>query len=405
MQALYEKGNRLIQSLNIKYKRSLFSKIDWKQRLIEIKGSRGVGKTTIMLQKAFDLQNNSKHSVLYATLDDAYFFNNSIFETADNFYKYGGQYLFLDEVHKYPTKHNTHDWSAELKNIYDLIPDLKVVYSGSSIIELYKGNGDLSRRKSSYSLNGLSFREYLELNNDLSFQAFTIKDIINNHNEICNEIVSSIKILPLFQNYLKYGYYPFFRESPENYFQRIKDIINVILEVDIPSVTDISFETISKIKTMLAVIATSVPYVPNLTKLSSHLNISDLRTFYKYLSFLENAELIVLLRSKSKGNKMFQKPQKIFLNNTNIINAITGEQAETGTLRETFFCNQLNHKHKVSYPEKADFLIDNKFLFEIGGKNKTTKQIHDADNSYIALDNIEYGFANKIPLWLFGFLY
>ena len=405
MQKLYEISNKLISKVKTDFKRSLYTKIDWQQRLIEITGSRGVGKTTMMLQKAKELFNKNPKAVIYISLDDAYFFNNSIIETAEQFQKYGGKYMFIDEVHKYPAKHKAYDWSAELKNIYDRYPELSITYSGSSIIELYKGHGDLSRRKSSYKLNGMSFREYLELNNTLKLPAITLQDVIDKNSIISADISNKIKILPHFKNYLSTGYYPFYNENPEQYNQRIKNIINVILEVDIPSIAEINYDTTGKIKTMLAVLSTSVPYTPNLTKLSDSLQIGDLRTMYKYFYFLEKAELITLLNSNAKANKLFQKPEKIYLNNTNLINAISPEKKETGTIRETFFLNQLKYLHEINYPKKADFIINNKYTFEIGGKNKTKKQINNIKNSYIVQDDIEIGFANKIPLWLFGLLY
>ena len=405
MQQLYEISNKLLNKVNLNFKRNLFTNIDWKQLLIEIRGARGVGKTTLMLQKAKELFDENNQAVIYISLDDAYFFNHSIVETAEYFQKYGGKYLFIDEVHKYPAKHKNYDWSAELKNIYDRYPELKVIYSGSSIIELYKGHGDLSRRKSYYKLNGLSFREYLEFNNILKFQVISLSEIVNKNSIISSDIANKIKILPHFKNYLSNGYYPFYNENPNQYNKRIKNIINVILEIDIPSITDINYDTIGKIKTMLAVLSTATPYTPNLTKLSENLQIADLRTMYKYFYFLEKAELITLLNSTAKANKKFQKPEKIYLNNTNLINALTPEATEIGTIRETFFLNQLKYLHKVNYPKKADFLINNKYTFELGGKNKTGMQIKDIKNSYIVQDDIEIGFANRIPLWLFGFLY
>lgn len=405
MQELYEISNKLISAVSTDFVRSLAESINWNQRLIEIKGSRGVGKTTLMLQQAKKIHQQSPQSVIYISLDDAYFFNHTITETANYFNKYGGKFMFIDEVHKYPAKHKGHDWSAELKNIYDLIPELSIVYSGSSIIGLYKGSGDLSRRKSLYSLNGLSFREYLEYNKILSHRVLTLNEIFAKHTELCNEIVSEIKILPYFKNYLSIGYYPFYNQEPSQYYQRIKNIINVILEVDIPSVTDLNFEIIGKIKKMLAVLSTSVPYTPNLTKLAKDLNIADLRTLYKYFNFLENAELITLLKSESKGAKIFHKPEKILLNNTNINFAINNENVEIGTIREIFFCNQLSYLYNMNYHGKADFIVDKQFVFEIGGKNKNKKQISSIENSFLAVDEIEIGFANKIPLWILGFLY
>jgi uncharacterized protein len=405
MQELYSISNKLIGSVNTVFKRSLYNQIDWNQKLIEIRGSRGVGKTTLMLQKAKEYFTNNSESVLYISLDDSYFYSNSIKEVALEFSQYGGKYLFIDEVHKYPEKYPGHDWSAELKNVYDQIPDLKIVYSGSSIIQLHKGNGDLSRRKSSFVMSGLSFREYLGINNIQSLQIYNLEELLNNHVDIANNIISEIKILPHFKKYLECGYYPFYSENPNQYYQRIKNVINLILEIDIPAVTDVSLEALNKLKKLLAAIASTVPYTPNLTKLSNELNISDLRTFYRYLGFLENSELLSLLTAKAKGNKILQKPDKIFLNNTNLIYALNTTSTNLGLVRETFFNNQIRYNHIVHYPKIGDFLINNKYIFEIGGKNKDSKQIKNIKNSFLAIDNVELGYANTIPLWIFGFLY
>jgi uncharacterized protein len=405
MEQLYEISRKLIRNTDNSFKRSLYSKIDFNQRLTEIIGSRGVGKTTLMLQKAKEISQNSPHSVIYLSLDDAYFFNHSIIETADEFQKYGGKYLFVDEVHKYTPKHANFDWSAELKNIYDRYPELKVIYSGSSIIELHKGQGDLSRRKNTYRLNGLSFREYLQYNNILKISPIALSDILSSHPEISESIIQQVKILPHFKSYLKNGYYPFYNENPKQYPERIKNVINLILETDIPSVTEINYAKIGKIKTMLAVLASAAPYTPNLSKLSANIEIADRRTLYKYLYYLEKAELISLLKTAAKANKKFQKPEKIYLNNPNLFAVLSPENTETGTLRESFFMNQLSHLHNLSYPKNADFTADSKYTFEIGGKNKTKKQIQAMDNAFIAKDDIETGHANSIPLWIFGFLY
>jgi uncharacterized protein len=358
-----------------------------------------------MLQKAKEIFDQDPGGIIYLSLDDAYFFNNSLVETAEQFHKYGGKFMFIDEVHKYPAKYKTYDWSAELKNIYDRYPGLTVAYSGSSVIGLYKGHGDLSRRKTSYKLNGMSFREYLEMNHTITIPEVSLQDVLTKNPVISADISNKIKILPHFRNYLSTGYYPFYSENPEQYEQRIKNIINVILEVDIPSITDINYDTTGKIKTMLAVLSTSVPYTPNLTRLSDSLQIGDIRTLYKYFYFLEKAELITLLNSNAKANKLFQKPKKIYLNNTNLINTISPGKKETGTIRETFFLNQVHYLHEINYPKKADFIINNQYTFEIGERNKTRKQIRDIEEAFVVQDEIEIGFANTIPLWLFGFLY
>lgn len=404
MQQVYEISNRLIKSVKTKFYRSLYHSLNWKSRLIEIQGSRGVGKTTMMLQKAKELSKNGK-SVLYISLDLPYFYKNQLLETAEQFYKYGGEYLFIDEVHKYPQKQKQTDWAQEIKNIYDTIPDMFVTYSGSSILQLYKGKGDLSRRKTSYLLNGFSFREYLQFYKKQYFEAVTLNEIINNHQKTTDKIVERIKILPEFNNYLSFGYYPFFQDNPEKYLEQLSEVINVIIETDIPYVAEISYETVHKFKQLLAAIASTVPYSLNLSNISSELFIADQRTLIKYLNLLEKAELISTLGAKVIGNKILNKPQKIYLNNTNLMYAIDKNNIQTGTLRETFFYNQLKYLHKVNYTKAGDFIVNEKFTFEIGGKNKTGKQIENINNAFLAVDNIETGFANKIPLWLFGFLY
>ncbi len=404
MEQLLEISERLLKSVNKGFYRSLYSKINWNNRLIEIKGARGVGKTTLMLQKASELKEKTKN-VLYISLDNAYFYKHKLIDLCDYFYKYGGKYLFIDEVHKYPKKERDLDWSQEIKNIYDSYPDLYVIYSGSSILQLYKGIGDLSRRKASYYLAVLSFREYLEFNKILKYPTISLEDIIKNHNTISPKITSSIKILLYFKKYLKFGLYPFYNEDTNKYYDRINEIINVIIETDIPAVSDISFETSLRLKKLFSLLASTVPYTPNLSKLASQLLVADYRTLIKYLNFLEKADLIHTLSTKAVGDRIFNKPDKIFLNNTNLMYCIVPNLVNQGTLRETFLLNQLAVNHSVNYPKQGDFQIDNKYIFEVGGKNKNNKQIANIPNSYIAMDGIEIGFANKIPIWLFGFMY
>jgi len=405
MEQLYDISRKRIQQTDTTFKRNLFRQIDYNQQLTEIMGSRGVGKTTLMLQRAKEISKHSPDSVLYISLDDAYFYNHSLLETADEFQKYGGEYLFVDEVHKYTSVYKNFDWSAELKNIYDRYPELKIVYSGSSIIELYTGQGDLSRRKNTYHLNGLSLREYLEYNAILKTEPIDLLTLLKAHTEITEDITQKIKILPHFKQYLKTGYYPFYNENPGQYTQRIQNVINVILESDISSVADVNYKSIGKIKTMLSVLASAAPYTPNLSKLSADIAISDQRTLYKYLYYLEKAELISLLTTAAKASKKLHKPEKIYLDNPNLFQVLSPKHLEVGTLRESFFMNQLSHHHTVNYPKKADFIVDGHFTFEIGGKNKSKKQIQDITNAYIAKDDIETGYANVIPLWLFGWLY
>jgi predicted AAA+ superfamily ATPase len=405
MEQIFYYSNKIINHVNTGFKRYLFNKINWDNKLIEITGARGVGKTTLMLQRASLLNRDIPNQAVYISLDDQLMYDHSITDIAGELEKYGVKYLFLDEVHKYPPKRKDSDWSAEIKNSYDRYPDLKIIYSGSSVLKIYKGHGDLSRRKTSYRLAGLSFREFLSLKGIARFDSVALDELLLIHQDLAASIIKGIKIIPLFKEYLGYGYYPFVFEDPSTYYDRLNSILNIIIEVDIPAVSDIKFETSLKLKKLLAAIASSAPYVPNLLRLRNNLQIADQRTLLKYLDYLEKAEVISSLRQKAKGNKLLQKPDKIYLGNPNFLYSLYFNQQETGTVRETFFNSQLSVMHNLFLPKRGDFLVDDTYLFEIGGRNKTGYQIQDADNAYLALDDIESGVFNQIPLWLFGFLY
>jgi uncharacterized protein len=402
---IFQYSNSRIQSVNLDFKRYLFHEINWEARLIEILGGRGVGKTTLLLQKAKILNSVKPDQAVYLSLDDKLMFANSIVDIAEDLVKYGVNYLFLDEVHKYPPKLKGFDWSAEIKNTYDRFPGLNIVYSGSSILKIYKGGGDLSRRKSPYILHGLSFREYLQINGLLSVERIGIDELLANHQEISAEITGKMKIIPLFKQYLKTGYFPFYNEDPSSYNIRLNNIINVVIETDIPAVSDISFETSLKLKKLLAAIASTVPFVPNLLFLRKELFVADQRTLLKYLDLLEKAEVIRTLSRKAKGTKIMQKPDKIYLANTNYSYSLNMSGEEKGTIREIFFASQLEVNNRLQLPQKGDFLINDQLVFEIGGKNKHANQIRDLPNAFLALDDIENGTHHHIPLWLFGFLY
>jgi len=307
-------------------------------------------------------------------------------------------------VHKYPPKFAGHDWSAEIKNLYDKFPELKVIYSGSSLLRLFKGKGDLSRRRITYNLPGLSLREYLLYNEKLNYPSIHLEELIGNHVDIAGDIVTKIKIIPQFNEYLDHGYFPFYNEAPEHYFDRLKDVISVILENDVPAVIDAPYITSVKLKKLLAVIAESAPVTPNLSLIRSELYIADHRTLLKYLNWLDFAELITLLGKEARGNQILRKPEKIYLNNPNLMQLLSS-LPDRGNLRETFFVNQTGYLHDVKYPDQGDFYIDDKFIFEVGGKNKGAGNLKNLPDIYLALDNIEIGFGKTIPLWLFGFLY
>lgn len=384
-------------SVKIDFKRYLYHQIDWTNRLIAIKGARGVGKTTLLLQ--YIKEHETKDiTFLYASLDDIYFTAHSLVEFAENFYKNGGKVLLLDEVHKYP------GWSREIKNVYDSYPELKLVFTSSSILQIFKGYADLSRRAVTYDLLGLSFREYLEMTGVLKLSPLSLAEILDNHTSLESEITKQIRPLKHFKEFLQYGYYPYFIENVDVYHQKLMNSINLTLEYDLPSAQRIEYANIHKLKKLLYILATSVPFTPNISKLSEQIQ-STRATVIQYLDHLKNAQILNLLNTDTMGNGYLTKPDKIYLQNTNIMYALAPELVNTGNLRETFFYNQLNSKHKLTLPKQGDFSVDKKYTFEIGGKNKTMDQINGIPDGYLAADDIEYGYRNKIPLWLFGFLY
>lgn len=386
-----------IQQVPVDFKRFLSEVIHWDDRMIGISGARGAGKTTLILQH-MKLKLPADSEAIYASLDDIYFAGNPLIYFAEEFYKKGGEYLFLDEVHKYP------QWSGELKNIYDNLPGLKVVFTSSSALDIYKGGYDLSRRAIVYNLPGLSFREYLNLKYNLYFPEQSLEDILFNSKKTVSLIINKIRPLKFFEEYIKYGYYPFFIESERNYSERLINIINLVLESDLPTIFRIDYYSIMKIKKMLTVLSQIVPYKPNLEKLARQTGTTR-DTLLKYLYYLEKGEVIKWLTKDINGINYLNKPDKIYLNNTNLMYALCNEKPDKGNLRETFILNQLLVKHKVSYPEKGDFLIDGKYLIEVGGISKSAKQLTGYKDAFIAADDIDYADGRKIPLWLFGFLY
>tara|TARA_R110002050_G_scaffold149463_1_gene276045 strand:+ start:88570 stop:89763 length:1194 start_codon:yes stop_codon:yes gene_type:complete len=376
--------------------REITHSIDWSNRLIGIKGSRGVGKTTLILQH---IKQNYKpnHKVLYISLDDLYFTQNSLYSLVDSFHKKGGELLAIDEVHKYE------NWAIEIKNIYDDMPSLKMIFTGSSLLHLHHAKADLSRRAVMYQMPGLSFREFLIFQQNEAFKNYSLNEILENHIEIAMEISSKIKPLELFGQYLNFGYYPFYKENKNSFHQKLSETILTVLEVDIPQFASIQTSNITYLKKLLAIISNSVPFKPNMKSLSSRTGIS-LNTMKAYLKLLADAELLQLLYVSGKGINSLNKPEKIYLGNTNLIYNQGGATPNMGNIRETFFFNQLQVKHRVEASRKSDFLVNDTFTFEVGGQNKTTKQIQNIENAYVAKDDIEIGAGNVIPLWLFGFL-
>jgi predicted AAA+ superfamily ATPase len=398
MENLFRKYIEKIQRTDTNFVRSFMHDINWNARLIGIKGARGVGKTTLLLQYMKLNYSDNWQESLYVSLDSFSFRGKTLIGLADEFVLNGGKYLFLDEVHKYD------NWAQELKNIYDDHAELKVVFTGSSLLEILNSRADLSRRAIVYHMQGLSFREYLEMETSQKFDTFTLEDILTNHIKIANLINSKIKPFRYFESYLKQGYYPFYKEDKDLYEQRLEEVINMMLEIELPLLRGVDIGLVSKIKQLLAIISESVPFTPNVTNLSQKMTVHR-TTLMTYLHYLEEVGLTTNLQKEAKGSVKLQKPAKIYLENTNLMFVLSPSNTNIGNARETFFANQVGYKNKLSYHEKTDFLVNNVYAFEIGGKDKSNKQIVGIENSFIVADGIEYGYQNKIPLWLFGFLY
>lgn len=396
MEELQFEFQQKIAYVSMQFQRYLLNEIDLNNRLIAIKGARGSGKTTLLLQLA-KLQLNVNNT-LYVSLDHIYFFDNKLYNLAKEFVNFGGTHLLLDEVHKYP------NWSRELKLIYDNFPNLSVIFTSSSILEIYKSESDLSRRAVSYDLKELSFREFIALETGVELEKYSFQDIMENHNSIATQLLDQIKPLPLFAKYLKMGAYPYFKENEENYNQKLANTINLIIEVDINAVEDLNYETLVKLKKLLISIASSAPFTPNVTKLSEIVGVSR-NTLIQAIKILNRAGLVNELYKDTSGIGVLTKPEKLFLNNTNLMYVLAKENINIGNVRETFFLNQFIGIHEINLSEKADFIIDKKFTFEIGGKNKTKKQIAAILDAFVAKDGIEIGFSNQIPVWIFGFMY
>lgn len=398
MENLIQYSANMIQAVDMKFRRYLWDRINWNNRLIIITGARGVGKTTLMLQYIKENFSGNTGEVLYISLDDLYFAKNSLVTFAGEFVKRGGKVLFLDEVHKYK------NWSQELKSSYDYFPELKIVATGSSALDIYKGKADLSRRAIVYRLNGLSFREFIALKNEYNFPALKLEDVLTHSPDMISSVLREVKPIRLFEEYIQWGYYPFFTEGTQEYHIRTRQVINHVLDVDLPSAENIDFNAVQRLRTLLAVISEITPFKPNILKLSQQVGISR-ETLLRYLYLLERADLLLLLKSGTKGISKMNKPDKVYLNNPNLLYALTQGVTNPGNIRETFFFNHLRAVHTISNAPSGDFLVDNTYTIEVGGKNKQQKQIAGIRNAYIAADNIEHSHQNQIPLWLFGFLY
>lgn len=396
LQPLYDSYHRKIAKVDLRFKRYLYSQINWKARIISIKGARGVGKTTMLLQHILENYEDIDQT-LYASLDNLWFATHSLMDLVDWADRHGISRLYLDEVHRYE------GWSQALKNIYDDYPDMSIVYTSSSLLVLDNATVDMSRRQTPYTLYGLSFCEYLDLEGIFKTDAIPLDDVLTHHVKKAMEIVGSIKVAPLFEAYLAHGYYPFYRESLEDFPSRLRETVTVVIDSDLPAVENVTYETLQKVKKLLMIISEHVPFEPNMSELWRQLS-TDNESGLKMLYALDKAQVLALLTAKTKNYKSLTKPDKIFLGNPNLMHVLC-PKVDKGNERETFFISQLRVLHDVRYPKQGDFLIDDKHLFEVGGKGKTFEQIADVPDSYLAVDDTEVGSGCRIPLWLFGFLY
>jgi predicted AAA+ superfamily ATPase len=374
--------------------RYLWKEVDWSQRLILLLGHRGVGKTTLLLQQ---MKSDPTKSI-YLSLDDYYFEEIRLIEVVSALYDLGYRSFYLDEIHRYV------HWSKELKNVYDDFTDSKFIVTGSSILEISKGQADLSRRAVVYPLLGLSFREFLLLEEKIDLQVVTLEEMIRNHSVISADYLDHFDIKTSFKNYLNYGYYPFYREGKRVYHQKLQETTNLVIDSDITPFEELNYTTVRVMKKLLYVISQSVPFIPNISKLAEKMGVTR-NTILKLLDILDKAQLLSLLHTSTEGVSLLQKPEKIYLQNTNLAYMFANESPNLGNIRETFFLNQLKVKHQVTAPKYGDFMVDSTYVFEVGGTSKTNKQIQGVPNAYLAIDGIEGGVGNRIPLWLFGFLY
>jgi predicted AAA+ superfamily ATPase len=392
MESLLFKSNKKVANSIDKIKRLIYDDIHWDERLILLLGYRGVGKTTLMLQRLREFGEKG----IYFSMDDLYFETNRLVTVVEELYTLGYRAFFIDEVHRYSF------WSKDLKQLYDDYEDIHLVATGSSILEVAKGQGDLSRRAIVHQLQGLTFREYLQFEKKLKLSPIDLETILEHHHEISADLSEQISLKKDFNNYLKNGYFPFYKENKSVYFQKLSETINLVIDIDIAPFEELNYNTVRTMKKLLYVISQSVPFAPNITKLSERLE-APRNTILRLLDLLHQAKIIKLLHAENEKMSYLKKPEKIFLENTNFMYLFAEGKANIGSVRETFFFNQLGQNHRVTASKWGDFMVDEKYTFEVGGSNKNFKQIKGVPNSYLAID-IENGTGNKVPLWLFGML-
>lgn len=398
METLYNKHKILISNVSLRIVRDIMNKISWDKQLVGIRGSRGVGKTTLMRQYIRQKYGTRAGEALYCVMDSMYFTNHTLLDLAEHFHQMGGKHLFLDEVHKYPT------WSKEVKEIIDLWPDMKVTFTGSSLLQILNADADLSRRVLSYEMAGLSFREYLRFYKGIELPSYSLDEILAESDFICDSVCKVCTPLPLFNEYLRVGYYPFYDGNEVEYYSRIENVISFIIDQEMTLFCGVEPAYTRKLKAMLLYLSENLPYEVNIAKLASYLEINK-TTVLSYLSFMDRAELVKLLYTDNKSVTKMQKPDKIYIHNTNMLCAL-GTQTNVGTLRECFVVNQLSNNHVVEYSKSnGDFKVDGKIIFEVGGRDKSFEQIANIKDSYILADSMEHPIGKKLPLWIVGLLY
>jgi len=388
----FEAHKVLVEASSDLISRGLYDEIDWSQRLIGVKGFRGVGKTTFLLNYIRKNYGNSR-DCLYVNLNDFYFTKRRIFSFADEFYKRGGKVLVLDQIHKYE------DWSKDLRQCYDELPELKIVFSSSPVLRIIEGNNDLKDIATLYHLEGLSFREFLNFRTGEEFPKLNLEDILNRHRKIVPDIINKVRPLAYFPEYLKSGFYPYFIKNPEFYSESLLRHVNLALEIDVTYLNQIELKYLSKLRKLLQLIGGQMPFSPNVSKISAEIETSR-ATVINYLHYLKNARLINLLFSTS-SNGQLQKPDQVYLHNTNLLHIVAPDNINNRNLRLTFFYNQVGYHHKLSSSQEDDFKVNNQYNFAVGGKYTQV----EGENRFAAADMIEIGEGNVIPLWLFGFLY
>lgn len=396
MEELLEVSERLISGATGSFKRSLYERIHWTDRLIGIKGARGVGKTTMLLQWLHK-QSLPTREAAYLSLDELYFTTHQLVDTARTFFQQGGKILVLDEVHKYP------GWAREIKNVYDRYADLQIVFTGSSIIDISRQEADLSRRVRMYELSGLSYREYLALYEQQQLPVLTLEEILTPES-LRTRFPKDFRPLAHFKDYLVRGYYPFYQESPPSYQERLRQLVRAVVEYDMAELKGFDIRHAKKMLQLLYIIAQQVPFKPNINSLSDKTKLHR-TTIGNYLHFLHDARLIHLLFASGFSVSALQKPEKVYLHNTNLLYALSETPPEIGTVREVFLNNQLSTLHQVAYSAQTDFTVDRQYHFEVGGQNKGRKQLAGLANAWVVKDDLEYAVGQSLPLWVFGFLY